>query len=112
MMWLLKKPENVIPSISNNENYLVSTSQKRLLANLDYLEAEWTSADVIRFIEKVDHVLDLLSQNNIEFISTNYLEVHKVVVTKQITLYYKIKSEKLELLRFWNTYQDFNNFKI
>ena len=87
-------------------------ARKDYWQNLDYLEAEWPSADVIRFIEKVDHVLDLLSRNNIEFISTNYLDVHKVVVTKQITLYYKINSEKLELLRFWNTYQDFNNFKI
>lgn len=80
--------------------------------NIEYLEVEWTSADVIRFIEKVDHILDLLSQRNIEFISTNYLDVHKVVITKQITLYYKINDGTLELLRFWNTYQDLKNFKL
>lgn len=70
------------------------------------MEAEWTSADVIRFIEKVEHILNLLSHKNVEFISTNYLDVKKTVVTKQITLYYKINGETLELLRFWNTYRD------
>lgn len=80
--------------------------------NIDYLEAEWTFQDVVNFIEKVDHTIALLDKNNIEFTSTNYKNVNKVVITKQITLYYKINSNKIELLRFWNTYQDLENFKL
>ena len=80
--------------------------------NIDYLEAEWTFQDVVNFIEKVDHTIALLDKNNIEFTSTNYKNVNKVVITKQITLYYKINSNPIELLRFWNTYQDLENFKL
>ena len=80
--------------------------------NIDYLEAEWTFQDVVNFIDKVDHTIALLDKNNIEFTSTNYKNVNKVVITKQITLYYKINSNKIELLRFWNTYQDLENFKL
>ena len=45
----------------------------------------------------------------------DYLEAEwtfQDVTTKQITLYYRIESGKLELLRFWNNYQDLQNFKI
>ncbi len=78
-------------------------SKKDYWQNIDYLEAEWTFKDVINFIEKVDQTLNLLLQNNIEFISTNYKNINKVVILKQITLYYRINNDKIELLRFWNT---------
>ena len=87
-------------------------AQKDYWQNIDYLEAEWTFQDVINFINKVNKILELLIKNNIEFIATNYKSVNKVVITKQITLYYKINSETIELLRFWNTYQDIENFNL
>lgn len=87
-------------------------AKKDYWQNIDYLEAEWTFQDVINFMEKVERIIHLLTMRNVQFISTNYRGVNKVVITKQITLYYKIDSEKLELLRFWNTYQDLQNFKI
>jgi hypothetical protein len=76
------------------------------------LEAEWTFQDVINFIKKVDYTLQMLLKNNIEFTTTNYKNTNKVVVTKQITLYYRINSNTIELLRFWNTYQDLENIKL
>lgn len=87
-------------------------AKKDYWQNIDYLEAEWTFNDVVRFIEKVEKIIQLLLQKNVAFTATNYRDVNKVVITKQITLYYKINSEKLELLRFWNTHQDLKNFKL
>ena len=87
-------------------------AKKDYWQNIDYLEAEWNYQDVVNFMEKVERIINLLSMKNVAFIPTNYRGVNKVVITKQITLYYKIDSEKLELLRFWNTYQDLQNFKI
>ena len=87
-------------------------SKKDYWQNIDYLEAEWTFQDVVSFIEKVENTLQLLLQNNIEFTATNYKNTNKVVIQKQITLYYRINSDKIELLRFWNTYQDLENIKL
>ena len=87
-------------------------SKKDYWQNIDYLEAEWTFQDVVSFIEKVENTLQLLLQNNIEFTTTNYKNTNKVVIQKQITLYYRINSDKIELLRFWNTYQDLENIKL
>ena len=87
-------------------------AKKDYWQNIDYLEAEWTFQDVENFIDKVDYTITILEKNNIKFISTNYKTVNKVVITKQITLFYKINSNTIELLRFWNTYQDLENFKL
>jgi len=87
-------------------------AKKDYWQNIDYLEAEWSFQVLANFIEKVDETIQLLTKNNVEFISINYKNVNKVVITKHIKLYYKINSNKLELLRFWNTYQDLENFKL
>ena len=87
-------------------------SKKEYWQNIDYLEAEWTFRDVVNFIEKVEITINLLLNKNVQFISTNYKNVNKVVITKQITLYYRLNSNTIELLRFWNTYQDLENFKL
>ncbi|MFV8358412.1 type II toxin-antitoxin system RelE/ParE family toxin [Flavobacterium sp. XS1P32] len=87
-------------------------AKKDYWQNIEYLEAEWSFQVVVNFINKVDDTIALLHKKNIEFISTNYKNVNKVVITKQITLYYKINSNTIELLRFWNTYQDLENLKL
>ena len=87
-------------------------AKKDYWQNIDYLEAEWTFQDVVIFIDKVDYTITILEKNNIKFITTNYKTVNKVVITKQISLYYKINSNTIELLRFWNTFQDLENFKL
>jgi hypothetical protein len=69
--------------------------------NIDYLEAEWSFQDVVNFIDKVDYTIALLDKKNIEFISTNYKKRKQSChYMKQITLYYKINSNTIELLDF------------
>ena len=81
--------------------------------NIEYLEREWTLNEVYNFMDKVDHLLDLLTQDNIEFKSTNYKFVFEVIVTKHISLFYKIsKNKDIELVRFWNTYQNPERFSL
>jgi hypothetical protein len=58
-------------------------------------------------MDKVDDLLVLLTKENLVFKSTNYKFVFKVPVTKHISLFYKVATNKdIELLRFWNTYQN------
>ena len=87
-------------------------ARKDYWQNIEFLEAEWTFEDVMNFIEKVDDTIPLLLKGNVKFISTHYKNVDKVVITKHITLYYRLNETSLELIRFWNTYQDLENFKL
>ena len=87
-------------------------ARKDYWQNIEFLEAEWTFEDVMNFIEKVDDTISLLLKGNVKFISTHYKNVDKVVTTKHITLYYRLNETSVELIRFWNTYQDLENFKL
>lgn len=80
--------------------------------SIDYLEAEWSEKVALNFIEKVNTTIALLKNDNVLFLKTNYKTVYKIVITKQISLYYRIENTNLELLRFWNTFQDTNKFKL
>lgn len=80
--------------------------------NIDYLEKEWSIIDVHHFIDKVDHLIHLLSQANLHFKPTNYKNTFQVPVIKQITLFYRVEDNRIELLRFWNNYQDFKKFSL
>ncbi len=80
--------------------------------NIDYLEAEWSEKVALGFIEKVNTTIELLKNDNVLFIKTNFKSVYKIVITKHISLYYRIENTNLELLRFWNTFQDTKKFKL
>lgn len=81
--------------------------------NIEYLEREWKLIEVYNFMDRVDHLLVLLTQDNIEFKSTNYKFVFEVAVAKHISLFYKIsKNKDIELVRFWNTYQNPERFSL
>jgi plasmid stabilization system protein ParE len=81
-------------------------------SNIEYLEREWSLSEVYNFIDKVDELTALLSENNVTFKPTLYKNTFQVPVVKQITLYYKIEDNTITLLRFWNNYQDLGRFTL
>lgn len=80
--------------------------------NIKYLEEEWSLSEVYNFMDKVDELILLLTKENIYFKPTSYKNTFQVPVVKQITLYYRVENNTIELLRFWNNYQDFKNFSL
>ena len=80
--------------------------------NIEYLENHWSEKEVLNFITEIDYSLNLLAKGNITFTKSDYINVYKMVIIKQITIYYSIENETIYLLRFWNNYQDLSNFKL
>ena len=81
--------------------------------NIDYLLRRWSDKEALKFINEVESVIYSLEQGNVKFKESGYQEIKQCVVRKQITLYYKhIEADKIELLRFWNNYQDNKNLKL
>lgn len=80
--------------------------------NIEYLENNWSEKEVLNFINEVDYSINLLAKGNVIFTQSDYINVYKMVVIKQITIYYSIKNKTIYLLRFWNNYQDLSNFKL
>lgn len=87
-------------------------SKEDYFHNIEYLEIYWSEKEVLNYITEVDFIIDLLSKNNIAFVKSDFESVFKVVVLKQITLYYSIIDDTVYLMRFWNNHQDLKNLKI
>ena len=87
-------------------------AKKDFWNNIDYLEAEWSEKVALGFIEKVNTTIEFLKNDNVLFIKTNYRNVYKIVITKHISLYYRIENYSIQLLHFWNNFQDLEKFKL
>ena len=81
-------------------------------SNIEYLENDWSENDVISFIDAVNYNIGLLATSTVSFSKTRYQNVFKVVISKQITLFYSTTKDTIILLRFWNNYQNLSNFKL
>ncbi|ALM49804.1 hypothetical protein AMR72_13360 [Flavobacterium psychrophilum] len=92
--------------------YWSSLAKADYWKNIEYLEKEWSPKEVISFIKEVEYNIQLLKGNNVFFVKTGYKDVYKIVVTKQVSLFYRITDDTIELLRFWNNYQDLTKFKL
>jgi hypothetical protein len=80
--------------------------------NIEYLEREWTYTEVYNFMNKVDELIKLLAKENIKFKPSVYKNTFQVPVLKQITLYYRFENNTIELLRFWNNYQNIKKLSL
>jgi hypothetical protein len=89
-------------------------AEKTFLQNLEYLAYRWNNKVITDFINKVDDALQVIALNPNAFpLYKSGLDIHKCVITPQITVYYRIiNSNSIDLLTFWNNYQDPEKLKI
>lgn len=76
---------------------------------LEHLEKAWTEREIQNFINEVDHLLEQIKKNPEMFEeSRKKKNVRKGFVTKQNTLYYRVRPRKkeLQLIVFWDNRQD------
>ena len=84
--------------------------------NIDYLEQAWTAKEISNFVLLVDKRLAGLSKHPRTGNPRNkkYLNIRTTLVHKRILLVYKHKPLKneIDLLVFWNTYQNPRKLKV
>jgi len=69
-----------------------------------YLENEWGINAAIRFVRKVNRILMILqSYPEIGKPEKPKTDLFSVVITHQTTLFYRVKSDKIILLMFFDT---------
>lgn len=80
--------------------------------NIHYLESEWSAKVAREFIDDVEVVIDLIKMHTKLYPLTDFKEIRKAVIRKQITLFFKVKDEMIYLIRFWNNYQNPERLKF
>ncbi len=70
---------------------------------LEYLSEQWGLQVAIRFMDEVEHTIELIRQFPRMFeASPSHPTIRKGFITKHTTLFYEIKDDTIELLVFWN----------
>jgi plasmid stabilization system protein ParE len=89
-------------------------SEITFIQNLEYLSKEWNSVVLNQFLDRVEEVLERLRSNpKLYPLHRTKDRVYKCVINERIVLYYKIvDDEVVDLLSFWNTYQDPSKLKV
>ncbi|MFT7420280.1 MAG: hypothetical protein ACI9QN_001205 [Arcticibacterium sp.] len=79
---------------------------------IEYLEENWTIKEINNFLDRTDEVVNFIAQNPKQYLYSKKKDVYRAVVTKQISLYYRVNLNAIELLIFWDTRQNPNKLKI
>ena len=82
--------------------------------NIEYLSKSWDLQGINNFLDRVDEVVENIKSNpGLYPVYRKEYRVHKCVVNRHITLYYKIvDAAKIDLITFWNTHKDPENLKV
>lgn len=91
-----------------------SESEKTFNQNLEYLAKEWDNVVLNEFLDRVEAVLEKIKSNP-RLYPKHKAEssIYKCVIHERIVLYYKIVDEEvIDLLTFWNTYQNPDRLKM
>ena len=87
--------------------HLSGRAKLKLEKLLEYLEVEWSSGVKNNFISKLDKTIEVIQSNPDIFPKTEVVKgLHKCVITKQTTLYYRTKGSRIEIVTIFDTRQD------
>jgi len=84
---------------------------KEANVNLDqiisYLEKEWTVKEIKNFFVKLEKAITLLTARPLLFRATNKSkQIHRCVLTRQVSIYYKIVNETIVILSIFDNRQN------
>jgi plasmid stabilization system protein ParE len=86
---------------------------EELAATYDYLETNFTFTELNQLSREIEKITFLISQNPKLFPKSQLKkDVRKVVVLKYNTLFYRIKSDAVEILSFFSNRQDSTKLRI
>lgn len=82
---------------------------KTLDQNLLYLINNSLENSALKFINKVGEIVFLIAKNpKLYALWNSKLNIRKVVIVSQITMFYKINENTIDIVLFWNNYQNLN----
>ncbi len=98
-------------------SYNITWTKRALLSfevNLEYLGKDWTLAVTNEFLDDVQDALQNIEDNPFLYLIHNKAKkIHKCIINKRITLYYRIYNKnEINLITFWNTTQNPAKLKL
>jgi plasmid stabilization system protein ParE len=87
-------------------------AQESFNLNIDFLLENWGVKVTTDFMDRVDEVVGQIKFNPNSY-PIMHNDIHRCVVVKQISLYYRVVStQQIDLLVFWNNFKDPETLKL
>lgn len=98
---------------SNNEIIWSSEAKDDLENITDYLMVNWGIDVTSRFLLHTEKIIGRIAINPKQFpIFSRHKRIRKCVLTKQNSIFYRVKVGKVEIVRIFDTRQNPNKLKI
>ena len=81
------------------------TAEKNNRVNLNYLLDNFGKKAVRKFISKTRDTINVIEKNPKAGIWEEEFGFYKILIVKQVYLFYRIEEDKIYLLNFWNNSQ-------
>ena len=78
----------------------------------EYLERNFTRKELERLAQKIENTVSLISQNPHLFSKSEKKDIHRVLILKFNTMYYRVKDDNIEILSFFSNRQNPKKRKI
>ena len=89
---------------SGYEVVWASYALSELATTLSYLEQHWTRNELTRFVQALDHTIDLISRYPQLYPESDYKKgVRKAVVDGNNALYYRVEGAQVQILSVFAT---------
>ena len=72
---------------------------------IEYLETNFSEKEIKRLADKIESTIVLISKNPNLFPISEKKNIHKAVLLKYNSIYYRIKKENIEILSFFSNRQ-------
>lgn len=79
---------------------------------LEYLAENWTIKEIEAFVGRTEEVINHICDNHLLYPYSAESDTYKCVVVKQVSLFYRVKSDNIELLVFWDNRQDPSKLRL
>lgn len=88
-------------------------AKKDLNETLEYINNNWSFRAVNKFINRIDESIKLITDNYLLFpLISKEKNIRKCVVSKHISVYYRYKQGKIEIIRLFDSRQDPNKLML
>jgi plasmid stabilization system protein ParE len=98
---------------SNNEIIWSSEAKDDLENITDYLMFYWGTEVTSKFLLHTEKIIGQIAINPKQYpIFSRHKRIRKCVLTKQNSIFYRVKAKKIEIVRIYDTRQNPNKLKI
>lgn len=80
--------------------------------SIQYLETNWSEKEVRNFIDRVEEVVRIISKHLKIFAYLPEHQAYRCVIVKPVSLFYRLRSNQVELLSFWDNRMDPEKLKL